>query len=48
MEYRVATIKQRMGPCDPTARKYAILYCEPELTRFHATPPAVRARQLEV
>lgn len=47
MEYRVATIKQRMGPCDPTARKYAILYCEPELTRFHATPPHVRARQTQ-
>lgn len=45
MEYRVATIKQRMGPSDPTARKYAVLYCEPELTRFHATPPHVRARQ---
>ncbi|WP_274534627.1 AAA family ATPase [Micromonospora sp. CB01531] len=48
MEYRVATIKQRMGPSDPTARKYAVMYCEPELTRFHSTPPSHRARSLEV
>jgi hypothetical protein len=32
----VAVIKQRMGPCDPTARRYAIMRCEPSLTRFHA------------
>jgi len=38
MEYRVAVIKQRMGPSDPTARQYAVLYCEPEKTRFHARP----------
>jgi hypothetical protein len=36
LEYRVACIKQRMGPCDPTARNYAVLKCEPEKTRFHA------------
>lgn len=35
MQYRVACLKQRMGPCDPTARRFAILRCEPELTRFH-------------
>ena len=40
MEYRVAVIKQRMGPSDPTARHYAVLYCEPEKTRFHARPYA--------
>ncbi|WP_203791346.1 AAA family ATPase [Paractinoplanes rishiriensis] len=40
MEYRVAVIKQRMGPSDPTARQYAVLYCEPERTRFHARPYA--------
>ncbi|MFD6636789.1 AAA family ATPase [Micromonospora chalcea] len=44
LEYKVACIKQRMGPSDPTARKYAIMYCEPELTRFHATPPHIRQR----
>lgn len=41
-EYRVACIKQRMGWCDPTARTYAILWCEPTLTRFHATSPLNR------
>lgn len=36
LEFRVACVKQRMGPSDPTAKRYAILRCEPELTRFHA------------
>ncbi|WP_326554692.1 AAA family ATPase [Micromonospora sp. NBC_01813] len=36
MEYKIACIKQRMGPSDPTARRYAVLRCQPELTRFHA------------
>lgn len=40
MEYHVAVIKQRMGPCDPTARRFAIMRCEPELTRFHRLGPA--------
>lgn len=40
MEYNIACIKQRMGPCDPTARRYATLRCEPEKTRFHAYGPA--------
>jgi hypothetical protein len=35
LDYRVAVIKQRMGPSDPTARRYAVLRCEPSLTRFH-------------
>jgi hypothetical protein len=42
--YRIAVIKQRMGPCDPTARTYATLRCEPDKTRFHAldaTNPAL-------
>lgn len=34
-QYKIACVKQRMGPCDPTARSYASLRCEPELTRFH-------------
>lgn len=34
-EYRVAVLKQRMGPQDPTAQTYAVLRCEPERTRFH-------------
>lgn len=33
-EYHIAVIKQRMGPSDPTARSYATIRCEPELTRF--------------
>lgn len=36
LEYKVACIKQRMGPSDPAARRYAILRAEPNLTRFHA------------
>ena len=35
MAFRVAVIKQRMGPQDPTARRYSMLRCEPEVTRFH-------------
>jgi len=35
LEYRVACIKQRMGPSDPTARSFATLMCEPDKTRFH-------------
>lgn len=35
-EYNIATLKQRMGKCDPTGRTFITLRCEPELTRFHA------------
>lgn len=34
MAYHVACVKQRMGPCDPTAQRYATMICEPEFTRF--------------
>lgn len=34
LTYRVAVIKQRMGPCDPTARDYAVMRCVPDKTRF--------------
>ncbi|WP_031513736.1 AAA family ATPase [Streptomyces sp. NRRL F-5123] len=34
MAYNVACIKQRMGPSDPTAGRYATMICEPEYTRF--------------
>ncbi|WP_406192294.1 helicase RepA family protein [Streptomyces griseus] len=34
MAYHVACVKQRMGPCDPTAQRYATMVCEPEYTRF--------------
>ncbi|MEU7030029.1 AAA family ATPase [Streptomyces sp. NPDC046275] len=42
-EYRVAVIKQRMGPCDPTARRYASMRCHPEVTRFSKLERAVPA-----
>lgn len=35
LSYRVACVKQRMGPCDPTARDYAVMRCEPDKTKFH-------------
>ncbi len=35
-EYKIACIKQRMGPSDPTARRFATIMCEPDKTRFHA------------
>jgi KaiC/GvpD/RAD55 family RecA-like ATPase len=40
LEYRVACIKQRMGPSNPTGQNYATLRCEPDKTRFHAYGPA--------
>ncbi|MFE0771949.1 AAA family ATPase [Streptomyces sp. NPDC058861] len=47
-EYRVAVIKQRMGPCDPTAKRYASMRCHPEVTRFskleRIVPAATPAR----
>lgn len=33
--YRIACIKQRMGPSDPSAQSYATLRAEPSTTRFH-------------
>lgn len=41
MEFRIAVIKQRMGPCDPTARRYATLRCHPEYTRFAKLEPRI-------
>ncbi|UZJ23737.1 AAA family ATPase [Rhodococcus antarcticus] len=35
LDYRVAVVKQRMGPSDPTARSYTTMRCEPSRTRFH-------------
>jgi hypothetical protein len=39
LEYRIAVVKQRMGPCDPTAQSYVTIRCEPDKTRFHAYSP---------
>lgn len=36
LDFNVAIVKQRMGPQDPTAKRWTTLRCEPELTRFHA------------
>jgi len=35
LTYRIACVKQRMGPCDPSATTYATLKADPERTRFH-------------
>lgn len=35
LDFKIAVIKDRIGPCDPTARRFITLRCEPELTRFH-------------
>lgn len=41
MEFRIAVIKQRMGACDPTAKRYATLRCQPEYTRFTKPEPRI-------
>lgn len=41
LDFNIACIKQRMGPQDPTAKRWVTLRCEPELTRFHK--PGFRA-----
>lgn len=35
LQFNIAVIKQRMGPQDPTAKRWTTLRCEPEVTRFH-------------
>lgn len=35
MGYRIACVKQRMGPSDASGNTYAILRCEPAKTKFH-------------
>jgi hypothetical protein len=37
-EYRMAIIKQRNGPCDPSGNTYATLYAQPDIARFYPTP----------
>lgn len=34
MDYRIATVKQRMGPSDPTGQRYATLTAHPDKTQF--------------
>ena len=34
--YKVACVKQRMGPSDPTAQTWALLRARPDVTRFEA------------
>lgn len=45
MAYNVACIKQRMGPCDPTAGRYATMICEPEYTSFRAADTLLKTSQ---
>lgn len=40
-DYRIAVLKQRMGPQDPTGQTCALLRCEPELTRFRHIASAI-------
>lgn len=40
MAFNVACIKQRMGPSDPSAQRYATILCKPEVTQFAAYPMA--------
>lgn len=35
LEYKIACLKQRMGPCDQTGRNFAVIQAEPSKTRFH-------------
>ncbi len=39
LDFNVAVVKQRMGPQDPSARRWVTLRCEPEKTRFHRKQP---------
>lgn len=36
LQFNVATIKQRSGPQDPTAKRWVVLRCYPEITQFSA------------
>ena len=43
MDYRIATVKQRMGPSDMSGNRYATLTAQPEMTRFTTwVSPALR------
>jgi hypothetical protein len=35
LDFNVAVVKQRMGPQDPSAKRWVTLRCEPQVTRFH-------------
>lgn len=35
LNFNIAIVKQRMGPQDPTAKRWKTIRCEPQLTRFH-------------
>lgn len=37
--YRIACVKQRMGPSDPTGQSFATIKCIPSLTRFEEYRP---------
>lgn len=46
-EYKIAVVKQRMGPSDPTARRFATIRCYPETTRFGKLQGAPRVKDQE-
>lgn len=35
LNFNIACIKQRMGPSDPSAKRWVTIKCDPALTRFH-------------
>lgn len=46
--YKVACIKQRMGPSDPTAQSFATLRCLPDVTRFEAIGNVPRIQSVSI
>jgi hypothetical protein len=46
--YKVACIKQRMGPSDPTAQSFATLRCLPDVTRFESIGNVPRIQSVSI
>lgn len=44
--FRVAVVKQRMGPSDPSAQSYAVLFADPARNRFDSESPFQKATRL--
>lgn len=42
LTYRVAVVKNRSGPCDPSGQTYALLWADPARTRFYDRSPLNR------
>jgi hypothetical protein len=41
-KFKIATLKQRMGPSDQTGKSFATLLAEPERTRFHKVGTTIK------